>query len=53
MAGTSRELSNVMEENDNRLDSTVRIKIRITDGARSLVGKRGDTAMPELFFPFK
>ena len=29
MAGTSRELSSVMEENDNRLDSSVRIKTRI------------------------
>ena len=29
MAGTSRELSSVMEENDNRLDPSVRIKTRI------------------------
>ena len=29
MAGTSRELSSVMEENENRLDSSVRIKTRI------------------------
>ena len=29
MAGTSRELSSVMEENDNRLDSSVRVKTRI------------------------
>ena len=29
MAGTRRELSSVMEENDNRLDSIVRIKTRI------------------------
>ena len=26
MAGTSRELSSVMDENDNRLDSSVHIK---------------------------
>ena len=36
---------------------TMRTKIEasdcITDGARGLVGKRGDTAMCELFFPFK
>ena len=30
MAGTSRELLSVMEENDNRLDSSVRIKTSIT-----------------------
>ena len=29
MGGTSRELLSVMEENDNRLDSSVRIKTRI------------------------
>ena len=29
MAGTSRELSSVIEVNDNRLDSSVRIKTRI------------------------
>ena len=29
MAGTSRELSTVREENDYRLDSSVRIKTRI------------------------
>ena len=29
MAGTIRELSSVMEANDNRLDSSVRIKTRI------------------------
>ena len=29
MAGASRELSSVMEENDNRLGSSVRIKTRI------------------------
>ena len=32
MAGTSREISSVMEENDNRLDSSVRIKTRIRTG---------------------
>ena len=30
MVGTSRESSSVMEENDNRLDSSVRIKTRIS-----------------------
>ena len=29
MAGTSRELSSVMKKNDNRLDSSVRMKTRI------------------------
>ena len=29
MAGTSHELSSVMEENDNRFDSSVRKKTRI------------------------
>ena len=29
MAGTSRELSSVIEENDNRLDSSIRIKTHI------------------------
>ena len=29
MAETSRKISSVMEENDNRLDSSVRIKTRI------------------------
>ena len=29
MAGTSRELSSLMEENDNRLDSSIHIKTRI------------------------
>ena len=28
-------------------------KDSITDGARGLVGKRGDTAIGELFFSFK
>ena len=27
MAGTSRELSSVMEENDNRLDSSIRTEV--------------------------
>ena len=32
---------------------TIEASDSITDGTRDLVGKRGDTAMRELFFPFK
>ena len=43
-------LNNTLE---NKMASTNEASDCITDGARGLVGKRGDTAMRELFFPFK